>query len=76
MPNDKFKWRLLCLVSIIKILKYHSDVTQLVYMQSHDSFRPIPCEQKYLMNYNYNILFNYFKIFELHSDFLIQSISK
>jgi len=36
-----------------KIGEYHSAVPQLVYIQSRDLFRPISCEQKYLMNYDY-----------------------
>lgn len=46
---------------------------QLVYIQSRDSFRQSACEQKYSMDFNYIYLI---KIFELHSDFLMQSTSK
>ena len=38
---------------LLKLGGYPSDVPQLFYIQSSDLFRPISCQQKYLMDYNY-----------------------
>jgi len=43
---------------VLKIGEYHSDIPQfqLGNIQSRDAFRPTACEQKYLMDNNYNYL--------------------
>ena len=40
--------------AVLKIGEYHSDITQFLLgnIQSHDAFRPIVRERKYLMDYN------------------------
>ena len=46
----KVKWRLLCLLSL-KYFLQHVQFWKLRSIQSHDTFRPTMCKQKYLMDY-------------------------